>query len=126
MNKIEMATRVLELANEHVTVDCTITSESADAFKKEIEGMAIGKDIVIDDSKVEGFFFQATSEDFDDVLGMINYYFIKKEMYDLHIDFTIRDNGDIELFISSGDDIIAARKSIRESVQKEDKVVVTY
>ena len=55
---------------------------------------------------------------------MINYYFIKEEMYDLHIDFTIRNNGNIELFVSSGDDIIEVRNTIRESVKKEDKVVV--
>lgn len=122
--KLEMAMKILELANEHITVDCTITSESADAFKEELEGMIVGKDVVIDDTKVEGFFFQATSKDFDDVLGMIKYYFIKEEMYDLHIDFTIRNNGNIELFVSSGDDILTTRNNIRESVKKEDKVVV--
>lgn len=123
--KLEMAMKILELANDHITVDCTITSESADAFKEELEGMIVGKDVVIDDTKVEGYFFQATSKDFDEVLGMIKYYFIKEEMNDLHIDFTIRNNGGIELFVSSGDDIIAVRNTIRESVKKEDKVVVS-
>lgn len=108
--KIKMATDVLALYGNNVTVDVSITSEGSDDFTDTINDL-IGQDREVNNDQPELYYVQGEYKDFKQVLKAIKEFLSNYENEEVRVEFIIRQNGIIEEYGCDADTLLRIREN---------------
>ena len=119
--ELKMSTDVLALADSNISVALLITSEDDDKFQDTMDNLLRERGNIITDDVSDYYYIRGTYRDFNKILKTIRNYLYKHESEETRIDFTIRKNGIIEVFIYDTNDLLKFRENALNDTFGKDR-----